>query len=487
MISFADYTPRKAGQPRPDRSAAEQNAPELVFESVPLRVERMRLSSKSAGRLNDAVALCIAIFLFLAPVPFGANRPLAWLGASAAIALLTLTYTLLISAFDPARPAQFRRHLAVLVPGGVLLLGAVLQLLPIGGVEGLHEELQPAHITFSPSATQLGLIRMTSYAMLFFLILEVCANSVRAERLVAFIFYGVLLHAIWALISLTFLGDTLLFSEKVAYRGYATGTFVNRNSFATYLTMGFIVGLGRLLFNLYGPQPRVPRGRSYLRRITIETVVQAAFLAINFVTLLATGSRLGLVSCLVGSAFLLLAVLGKTKALSGVSAVILVLVFLVVAAVAVVAGGDQIGDRLAFLIVDADKRVELFRQTLAMISERPFLGYGLDSFPIAFELFHSPALSTSVTWEKPHNSYLTLWAEFGVVLGSLPLLITAICFVGALRQMRERATSFTPAAVACSVIVACAIHSLGDFSLEIAANTYVFVALVGIGISRKLR
>ena len=83
--------------------------------------------------------------------------------------------------------------------------------------------------------------------------------------------------------------------------------------------------------------------------------------------------------------------------------------------------------------------------------------------------------------EQAHSTYLALWAEFGFLFGSLPLLIV---LAAAIRLLASRLSGLCLAAI--GVIVVAAVHSIVDFSLEIEAVAFIFVAVVFLAIGASL-
>jgi hypothetical protein len=65
------------------------------------------------------------------------------------------------------------------------------------------------------------------------------------------------------------------------------------------------------------------------------------------------------------------------------------------------------------------------------------------------------------------------------------MLAVVAALISLLRAIRRRELAYLPAAIAVAVIVLTGAHSLVDFSLEIAANVYVFIALVALGLAKR--
>lgn len=471
----------------PTKETLDNSVDLFDFEVVNITERRFQDSPKFATLLNDRMAIAIAVFLVLVPVPYGSNRPLAWLAAVIAVGLMSLVYFSLSAVFASRRSTQLRNYWKVFVPGLLAIGFAMFQMLPIpfGTLSDLPTILQPDRLTLSSNASGWGILRMLSYALLFVLVSEVCTNRPRTHRLLKWMFYGIVLHALWALVSLGVLNDTLLLQDKTDYLGYATGTFVNRNSFATFMGMGMVLGAALAVSDMRALAHRRAHTRSKYKGLTTENMFLIVLVFVVFGALVLSASRLGLFSSVLGTTFTVSAILlssgvKKSKVIAGTFGVGVLGLVLVLA----LAGGSVL-ERLVFVLINAEGRAELYRQTLDMIATRPFLGFGLDTYSIAFEIFHKPELSTNLVWHLAHNTYLTLWSELGIIAGSLPPLAAAVAFVSIIGALRDPASNHLTAAAAGGVIVLGALHSLGDFSLEIAANTYVFVAIIALGMARR--
>jgi O-antigen ligase len=472
---------------RASRSETQAARAGLTFEQVQLTSDEAGRGGISAAKVNDLTAALLAALLICAPVAYGANRPLAWLVFAIAVALLLLMHTLAMAVADPGRPSRLRPHRAVVLAGSGVVLFACFQLLPLGGweISGVPHSLLPERLTVSATGTLLGVLRLMSYGLLFVLALEVCSSSRRAGRFLNWLFLGIGLHAAWSLAALTFLGDTILLGQKTAYQGVATGTFINRNSFAGFLTMGLMLGLGRLFFLAVRQASESSGPRWAAMLLSPAILCDAALNSVILAALLATGSRLGIVSALAGGSFLLVIILNKTCRMPYVRVVAVLTLLVSAAFTGLLLSGALVLERAVFSGQSLCVRLELYRQTLAMIAERPLLGYGLDGFAIAFEMFHQTGLDTRFVWDRPHNTVLTLWSELGVIAGSIPVLLTIWCFGKMIARIPRKETAFVAPAAAAAVVVACSVHSMGDFSLEIAANTYLFIAIAAAGISRQ--
>lgn len=454
---------------------------QVLLAQLPNAKHAAEAGSTRLDRWNTAMRWVLCAFVILTPIPYGATSALAWIGAALVLSLAGGVYFLARAYRAPRLRLRLRGHAGLVWLGGAVLLAAAVGCVPHFGepLLSVPESVQPDHISLATGPGQLALLRLATYGMLFVLMTEVCTGPRRAERMMTVLYAGFVAHAVWALLSLHLLGDRLLLQEKAAYHGVATGTFVNRNSFASFMAMGAVMGVVRLL-------PVMPSAGDLL--VTVKRpsgryiMLQVLGLLVIFGALAATGSRMGVFSALiaVGSVICLFAV--KTGSLGRKTALCLGLGAFVFAAIVLSIFGQATLDRLIFVPVDWDARLALYQQTWSMILARPWTGYGVDGFHVAFELFHRPDLRMDRTWHLPHNTYLSLWVEYGIPLGSLTLALITVLFIKLLRTVLQCQPGCGTALTGCGVIILAAVHSLADFSFEIPANAYAFIALTSLGL-----
>jgi O-antigen ligase len=144
-----------------------------------------------------------------------------------------------------------------------------------------------------------------------------------------------------------------------------------------------------------------------------------------------------------------------------------------------IAGGAFFTKMSGLLNTGNLNRVVIWRQSIGMIAESPWLGWGLGSYADVYAI-HQP-VSIPQPNDKAHSTPLELAVELGVpgalaaiASGVLPL---GVCLFGALRRRRRR---YLPAA-AFAVSGVAMLHSTVDFSLQIPAIAFVVSALLGLG------
>ena len=325
-------------------------------------------SARAVSRFNDKMALFLVALVLLAPIPMGSNRPVPWMLWSFVLCLALVVQIVTLSLLDPKRLLRSGAHLPVFLSGAGFGLFALLQTLPLGLLQS--DGLLPDTISLVPRATILGVLRFASYGALFILVLEVSTQATRIRRMAWILFFGLVAHAVWAMLSLNLFGDQFFWGEKTAYIGAATGTFINRNSFATFMGMGLILGLCLVMDRANRPHMRRPGRRNMVSPEVLETAFLSMCLMLIGLTLLATQSRMGVFATLSGGLVAFVVMRSKTTGKMTRA----VLQALGIGGLTVVFFGRALIERSLFTVQNGETRVELWRQTLGMIRERPWTG-----------------------------------------------------------------------------------------------------------------
>lgn len=452
---------------------------------------RARRSGARSGQyaINQAYFLAVLAILALAPLPLASHRPVLWGLLATMIGLACLSYTMLIA----LRGEQLRIGLTRLkwpaLAMAIFALALLLQTIPFGSWFGWYRPLRLPEGTIlldtssvAPGMTWLMLTRQLAYALFVFLALQILANSKRRLLLLDILLGIVMIYGFYGMIALHS-GDKVLGMDKWAYQGMATGTFVNRNSFSTFLAMGAVIAIVQFAGRISERSHR----HSDDGRIVGNTGALLLYgLSILFLlmAILATQSRMGLTAALIGSAVGLVMMVSKGKGLR--AALLIGLPVLAFAALyTALTSGDVLFDRLLQTEAAAGDRAGLYGQVLDMIRLRPWTGWGGGSFEAAFPLMHQLPVSADYVWSRAHNTYLALWSELGLVAGSIPILLVAGGFIAIAMRFRSSRSRLdtAPQAAAIAVTLTCAVHSLADFSLEVAANTLLFLAILACGLA----
>lgn len=439
------------------------------------------ITGKSDGRHRSRLLAWIVLaFLAIAPIPLGGTPPLAWTVFGLAIGVISVFAAISWSLY---RRPVFGRELPLLISQigfALVCTYLVVQMLPIFGTipvtvaDGSTIEMNT--ISIAPGDTFLMLTRMLTFGLLFFLVSQIAHSRKIRGILLNGIVIVVTAHALHGLLALFQFGDTLLGVDKTRYIGSATSTFLNRNTFATFLAIGTSVSLTLAMRTLVRKTDR-----GIVLSYEAKSLLYLVAAAIMITTIVTTNSRAGLAVTLVGITVVLASTVARNVN-------VLRPIFLATPVVLVLFGimfvqfGEAIWLRYEGATGDLDFRLELYRQVLDLIAQRPWTGFGGGTFELAFPAIHAVSLPVELTWNEAHNTYLELWADLGFVFGSIPILMAVGLFITLIVRLWRNVGGWESQTAALAALAIGGIHSLFDFSLEIPAVTFLFIAVCAIGL-----
>jgi O-antigen ligase len=249
------------------------------------------------------------------------------------------------------------------------------------------------------------------------------------------------------------------------FGGWIYGPYVNHNHYAGLMEMLTPVPLVIAL------SPRFSRQTRWLG---------GAAASIMAASLLLSGSRAGMIAF--AAEMIILTILlrrrmdaKRFRAMAAFLGVVLILFAWL--------GESQLADRLASISSGAKAelsggtRLSIDRDTLRMFAQRPFLGWGLGSFPEVYPQFRS--FYTTLSVDRAHNDYVQALAEVGIAGFIITIYFLFIALRGALRMIKEDQLGMNGLMGLCALlgIAGILVHSLVDFNLEIPANAAIFYAL----------
>ncbi len=195
-----------------------------------------------------------------------------------------------------------------------------------------------------------------------------------------------------------------------------TGTFVNRNSYATYAGLTLFCGLS-LVVQSFARYARVdvPLRRALvhaLSRLDLATTAAMLSCLACAMALLLTRSRGALVAFAV--AFLLYVWLMRTTFIIRSRAFygLFIAIMLVSAVSLMLYSGEGTLRRFEESGANFRNRIVYYRTTWEAMQERPLLGTGYGTYADAFMAYNRPETGTYFL-DKAHNTYLQLLMELG--------------------------------------------------------------------------
>lgn len=350
---------------------------------------------------------------------------------------------------------------------------------------GYPDALGRHPLSINPPATLHGLAAAAALSVLLLglmagLTRDDAAGIVRAVAVLGLVMSvaGVVQHALWN-------GKIYGFWTPI-FKATSFGPFVNRNHFAGWMLMAlplvFAYFCGRISKAMRAVAPGWRHRLMWLSSGDATGTVLVGLAAfVMAVALAMTQSRSGLLGLVaLGGLAVFLAFRGP-----GSPARRLMVVGVFALLIATVVGGIGM-ERLTRRLGDPDlstlgNRAGVWRDTWNIGARFPIAGTGLNTYGDAMLVFQT--VDPDVHYNEAHNDYLQLFAEGGFLV-TIPALAAVAVFWGIVRrrfrQVPAESSDYWIRVGAVTGILAVALQSLADFSLQMPGNAVLFVVLMAL-------
>ena len=342
-------------------------------------------------------------------------------------------------------------------------------------------------LSLYPFMTLDAMVLGFAFLLYYWIALEGLGDRARIQWAVLGILVLGVFESLYGLFQLATGSNTILWWENPFSSNVVTGTFVNRNHLAGFLSMGLCLGIG-YLWGITGGSGRIRRGRR--KKLLRERMAGLAetfgyrgalvtlALALMLAALLASASRGGVVSFVVGVVFMVGLILARGfRSWKGFA--IMAVLSVVMSYVGYVAA-DRLVGRLASFSAGLEDRLAMARGAWTMAREFLVTGSGAGTFEYVFPRFQEVHLSKIV--DHAHNDWVQVVAELGVP-GFLAAAAGVVAFlVMAVGRWRERHDPFALGIGLGGIgaVVAMAVHSLSDFNMRIPANPLMLALIAAV-------
>jgi O-antigen ligase len=424
--------------------------------SAPVTLARENVREREGSPVFSIARVLLVATLFAAPLAFGAVQTWAW----AALAVTGVVLLILWTIGNVQQGAVVVHWSPLYLPAGLFVA--------LGGVQ------LAAHLTLDPYATRQSLIKLTTDLIFFFLAGQLWAGAPGKtwEKLG----FGVTLYAFF----LSLFAIIQFFSSPIGViywhaktAGWAFGPYVNRNHYGGLMEMLIPLAAAYAL-----SRPSGSPGKSLLAFGVLVPVVSTLLSASRgaFMALLAETAILGVI-------------LFRQRHVSARKnlAVPMAVAVALAAALFFWAAPRWIPKRLETVAglahapeVTLQQRWTVWKDSLGMIRDHPWLGTGLGSFIVAFPRYQS--FASDLLWDHAHNDYVEAMSETGLA-GTLLIAAGLGLFFregfGDLDKKLRHPAGWIQVGAAlgvCGLLV----HSFSDFNLHIPANAAWFGVCAGL-------
>jgi len=454
------------------------------------------MATAADDRCRVLVRFGVYTILVLSPLPFGSVQPWAVLGVEIVAAALGLGSIWVIARDREAWPRGARPVAGAAL--GLLVIG-VVQLLPapawsVRWLAGPTAEAREAVArvlpevaaiaaphSLSPPDTLDAVLRGISFGWVALATVIAFRERRHFTTLGFVIVASAAFQALYGAAEYLSQHQHIFAYAKKAYLDCATGTFINRNHFATYLAMVLPLALGTLIEGW----ERLFTGDSWRGRLlrltepaSLAVIVAAVAAFMIWIGVFLSYSRGGLAAALVATVVLgLQSGIRKGRMWILVGACLIPAVFLSWQQLR--APGERFmvdADRLASL----NRRLPVWEAGASMIPSNAALGVGWGNFGNAFRMYQP---SSRLRWEHVHNDWLQTTIEGGVVA---PILLAWVLWLAVTAARRTGGPAAPIRKWVVAGIAALAFHCFLDFPLRIPAIGVLMACFVGLLCAREV-
>lgn len=414
--------------------------------------------------------------LVLAPLPFGSARPV-WQLAWAVLIGLVMVAIGLKSLVRTRTHQQDKSGTKPLVIFSLLIAVFFGWLLFAESLKDCAFYAGLAATSFQcGEVSNRGFHLFSLYAishLIIFLLFATRAPFTSLQTLIKISAFIICCYCLYALVVYYSGTETILWFKKWSSFRSATGTFVNRNHFATYAALGLILSTTHLIISKQttpddlGGQVNWFANKGWLSLLMVF---------ICFISLLLSGSRGGWLAGTVALGVLVFgAMLPKLKLQNkGVSVAWFGLAVLLFLALSLFS--ETLFNRFALESVD-QSRLSIYAATIDVIQNNWLHGTGIARFREVFDLVRPEKIQNPA--QRAHNEYLELLLAGGIIALALCLAAFAYINYAIWKRLRHKQQAGVYCVFLLSINSLFLLHSVVDFPLHIPALSMLYALLLG--------
>jgi len=462
--------------------------------------------SAGSSHLLRALQAGLVLVLIVAPLPFGSVQDDWIFQIEFAMGLLLGLWILHEVMNGRIRMAKMRLYWVILALLAYLLVTlAPLPPFALGILsrEGLnlqqfarntiathgHQAGSWFPISLAPFETKGEVLKIASYALFFFLVLELFRHGSSARVLyVVLVVFGTSM-AVFGLV------QNMWSNGKIYWRfesgsGTPFGPFVNHNHFAGYLELTLGLSLGMFVAEVGRFREQHPAGGA-TRWIWHKDGARPWVLLIcsffMIISLTASLSRGGMLSVLATSVVFAAAAIfpvprararrrrsyGRVLVLAGLSAIVLL--------IGILALSPRVRPRWEGAFDEAaEYRVEVWRDSLGALRDFPVTGAGLGSFRSLYPRYKSGNFTSETTHAE--NDYIQWTMETGFLGLALLVLIASTFARHVVHRLKKRKDIYSRSLAygALFSISTMSFHNFMDFNMHIPSNALTMVCVAAL-------
>ncbi len=345
-------------------------------------------------------------------------------------------------------------------------------------------------ISLYPRATINELLKLLSYATIFFVIIHHYRTKAQVSRVVRTIIYMGCFIAVFAVVQkMTWNGNLFWFypaGEDVSSNlGYIWGPYINHNHFAGYMELTLPLGVGLLTYRAI--DIKAPSSIPLFRKIIVlfdgKNIIPVVLLSLAVLGMTAvlfmSLSRGGIIGFGI-SMLLFMAMIRSRRSLRRINTALTV-VGVIILFIVMITGWSRIEDRFQEIEKKTRiKRIEVWTDSIHIIRDFPVFGTGLGTFNNIYP--HYQTGNPQFLFEHAENDYIEILTDSGVA--GFVLIAGMVCtyLYSVIKRWRIRHDNYVKCIVAggISSCMALAVHGLTDFNMRIPANAMLLTIIAAM-------
>ena len=304
----------------------------------------------------------------------------------------------------------------------------------------------PSVISLYPFMTVNSLIFAGAVLLFYWLALYCLESRKQIQRVILGLLILGLFESLYGLFQLVSGDPHILWWKKLYGVDVVTGTFINRNHLAGFLSMVICLGVGYIWALGWQDRKISSRRRTISNAMEqwgktygIKWVLLFLCIAMMLAGLLASASRGGVLSLLAGLVFMIGLIV--TRFFKSRNAFVLIFILSVVCMYVGYVAADRVLARFQHIDSDFQARFERSKATWKMGQDFPSTGIGLGAFEFVYPGYRKEKGSKEIDYA--HNDWAQLFAEtgwggFSIVLAGLVSFLV-LCII----KWRKRHDSFS--------------------------------------------
>lgn len=438
------------------------------------------------------------LIVLAAPIPLGSNRPASWSVLALSVGVLCCVWAALAARGTAGAPLSAKRLWVVAVPFAIALLWGSVQTMNAVPSDWQHPLWAEANralgsdapasaagsISLDPAMSRAALMRLMCYGGVFWLAAQLGRERVRAREAVVGLAVAGTAYAAYGLLEYLSGTETILWLDKLDYRGDLTATFINRNAYGAYAGIGLLCCLALFVNGLRHVWKSVGGLRDHAETIVLKSLPFLAGATLIGTALMLSHSR-GAFLCTGAAILVLLGCLAIAKVIPPAKVAMVSLSVIAVIGAIVLINGDLTFSRFGNSSESDDERIAIYRLVMGAIGDAPWGGFGIGAFTPAFRLYADTSLPLPLAVNMAHNVHLEFGMDLGLVAAScLYLSIAAMTILAVSALVRRRRDHVYPA-LGLAVTALLGLHGTVDFSVQMPAIATTYAFVLGIAFAQS--